>query len=63
MAARGGGLARGSRRDARAPRAQAMELLAEGAADAPELPAEMKTAQMRTTFQKLGVMLRKMERL
>lgn len=40
-----------------------MDLLAEGAADAPELPAEMKTAQMRTTFKKLGQMLRKMERL
>jgi hypothetical protein len=42
---------------------QAMDLLAEGAADAPELPPEMKTAEMRVTFKKLGQMLRKMERL
>jgi hypothetical protein len=40
-----------------------MDLLAEGAADAPQLPAEMKTAEMRTTFKKLGQMLRKMEKL
>jgi len=40
-----------------------MDLLADGAVDAPELPPEMKTAEMRVTFKKLGQMLRKMERL
>lgn len=51
--------------DARAPSPalQAMDLLADEASDAPELPAEMKTAEMRVTFKKLGQMLRKMDRL